>query len=55
MAPTICAFKCFSDVGECWVISKVQKQISSSHFTGFHWEIDSGVAKSISALFSGAL
>lgn len=55
MAPTTRAFKHLSDVGECWVISKVQKEISSSDFTGFPWKIDSGVAKRIFALFSGAL
>lgn len=36
MSPTTCVFKHLSDVGVCWVISKVQKEISSSHFTGFH-------------------
>lgn len=55
MAPTTYAFKHLSGVGECWVISKVQKEISSSDFAGFHWKIDSGVAKRIFALFSGAL
>jgi len=55
MTSTTHAFKCFSDVGECWVISKVQREMSSSRFTGFHWEIDSGVAKSMSVLFGRAL
>lgn len=32
-----------------------QKEISSLHFTGSHWEVDSGIAKSISTLFSRAL
>lgn len=47
MAPTMC-FINISDVSERWVISKMQKEM----FT-FHWEIDSGVAGSRSALFSG--